>query len=184
MNVKRLFRGPIFWVSMVILLVLLGTSIVASLGGPAEISTSQAVSDIQSNQVSAATIIDRDQVLELTLRNGSEVRSQFVTGQGVELANLLQTKVDGGQLPEGYNIVVPQDNILLSLLFTLLPFALIILLLFFFMTQMQGGGSRLMNFGKAKAKPVNKDMPQSTFADVAGADEAVEELQEIKEFLA
>ncbi len=168
---------------MVVLLVLLGSSIVASLGGPAEISTSQAVSDIQTNQVREATIIDRDQVLELTLRNGSEVRSQFVTGQGVELQNLLQEKVDGGQLPDGYNIVVPQDNLLVSLLFTLLPFALIILLLFFFMTQMQGGGSRLMSFGKSKAKVVSKDMPQTTFADVAGADEAVEELQEIKEFL-
>jgi len=183
MNVKRLFRGPIFWIGMVVLLVLLGSSIVASLGGPAEISTSQAVSDIQTNQVREATIIDRDQVLELTLRNGSEVRSQFVTGQGVELQNLLQEKVDGGQLPDGYNIVVPQDNLLVSLLFTLLPFALIILLLFFFMTQMQGGGSRLMSFGKSKAKVVSKDMPQTTFADVAGADEAVEELQEIKEFL-
>ena len=57
------------------------------------------------------------------------------------------------------------------------------MLLFFFMNQMQGGGSRVMNFGKSKAKIVTKDMPQTTFADVAGADEAVEELQEIKEFL-
>ena len=52
------------------------------------------------------------------------------------------------------------------------------------MGQMQGGGSRVMNFGKSRAKLVNKDMPKVTFADVAGADEAVEELQEIKEFLA
>ncbi|MFZ8927255.1 MAG: ATP-dependent zinc metalloprotease FtsH, partial [Candidatus Nanopelagicales bacterium] len=57
-----------------------------------------------------------------------------------------------------------------------------ILLLFFFMSQMQGGG-RIMNFGKSKAKAVSKDMPKTTFADVAGADEAVEELEEIKEFL-
>lgn len=184
MNVKRLFRGPIFWVGLVVLLVLIGTSIVSSLGGPAQVDTSQAVSDIQANRVESATVIDRDQVLELTLRSGEEVRSQFIAGQGLELQNLLQEKVDGGQLPGGYNIVVPQDNLLVSLLFTLLPFALIILLLFFFMTQMQGGGSRLMSFGKSKAKVVSKDMPQTTFADVAGADEAVEELQEIKEFLA
>jgi cell division protease FtsH len=51
------------------------------------------------------------------------------------------------------------------------------------MTRMQGGGSKIMQFGKSKAKMVSKDMPQVTFADVAGADEAVEELQEIKEFL-
>jgi len=49
---------------------------------------------------------------------------------------------------------------------------------------MQGGGGRLMNFGKSKAKAITKDMPQTTFEDVAGADEAVEELVEIKDFLA
>ena len=183
MNVKRLFHGPIFWVGIVVLLVLLGSSIISSLGGPTQVDTSQAVSDIQANRVAGATIIDRDQVLELTLRDGSEIVSQYVDGQGVQLQELLQTKVDAGQLPDGYNIVVPQDNILISLLFTLLPFALIILLLFFFMSQMQGGGSRLMSFGKSKAKIVSKDMPQTTFADVAGADEAVEELHEIKDFL-
>jgi len=183
MNIKRLFRGPIFWVGIVVLLVLLGSSIISSLGGPTQVDTSQAVSDIQANRVAGATIIDRDQVLELTLRDGSEIVSQYVDGQGVQLQELLQTKVDAGQLPDGYNIVVPQDNILISLLFTLLPFALIILLLFFFMSQMQGGGSRLMSFGKSKAKIVSKDMPQTTFADVAGADEAVEELHEIKDFL-
>ncbi len=183
MNVKRWFRGPIFWVGIVVLLVIVGSSIISGLGGPTQVDTSQAISDIQSNRVASATIVDRDQVLELTLRDGSQIVSQYVDGQGVQLQNLLQQKVDSGQLPEGYNIVVPQDNLLVSLLFTLLPFALIILLLFFFMTQMQGGGSRLMQFGKSKAKVVAKDMPQTTFADVAGADEAVEELQEIKEFL-
>jgi len=183
MNVKRWFRGPIFWVGIVVLLVIVGSSIISGLGGPTQVDTSQAISDIQNNRVASATIVDRDQVLELTLRDGSQIVSQYVDGQGVQLQNLLQQKVDGGQLPEGYNIVVPQDNLLVSLLFTLLPFALIILLLFFFMTQMQGGGSRLMQFGKSKAKVVAKDMPQTTFADVAGADEAVEELQEIKEFL-
>ena len=183
MNVKRLFRGPIFWVGIVVLLVLVGSSIVSGLGGPTQVDTSQAISDIQNNRVASATIVDRDLVLDLTLRDGGEIVSQYVDGQGVQLQNLLQTKVDAGQLPDGYNIVVPQDNLLVSLLFTLLPFALIILLLFFFMSQMQGGGSRLMQFGKSKAKVVTKDMPQTTFADVAGADEAVEELQEIKEFL-
>ncbi len=184
MNVKRWFRGPIFWVGIVVLLVIIGSSIISGLGGPAQVDTSTAISDIQNNRVTSATIVDRDQVLELTLRDGSQIVSQYVDGQGVQLQNLLQEKVDGGQLPEGYNIVVPQDNLLVSLLFTLLPFALIILLLFFFMSQMQGGGSRLMQFGKSKAKVVAKDMPQTNFADVAGADEAVEELQEIKEFLA
>ncbi|HEX2143581.1 MAG TPA: ATP-dependent zinc metalloprotease FtsH, partial [Glycomyces sp.] len=66
---------------------------------------------------------------------------------------------------------------------SLLPIVLIVLLLLFFMSQMQGGGSRVLNFGKSKAKMVSKDTPKTTFDDVAGADEAVEELREIKDFL-
>ena len=60
---------------------------------------------------------------------------------------------------------------------------MIFLLFFVFMNQMQGGGSRVMNFGKSRAKLITKDTPKTTFADVAGADEAIEELEEIKEFL-
>jgi cell division protease FtsH len=51
------------------------------------------------------------------------------------------------------------------------------------MNNAQGGGNRVMSFGKSRAKQLNKDMPKTTFADVAGADEAVEELYEIKDFL-
>jgi cell division protease FtsH len=87
-------------------------------------------------------------------------------------------------LPGGYNVVVPSENILVTLLVSLLPFILLVLIMVFIFSQMQGGGSRIMNFGKSKAKMITKDMPQTTFADVAGADEAVEELEEIKDFLA
>jgi len=111
------------------------------------------------------------------------VRSHFITGQGVELQNLLQEKTDAGQLPGGYNVVVPSENLLVTLFISLLPFALLILLMVFIFSQMQGGGGRLMNFGKSKAKAITKDMPQTTFEDVAGSDEAVEELVEIKDFL-
>src|SRR5688500_5665341 len=70
-----------------------------------------------------------------------------------------------------------------SILATLLPLALIILLFLFLMNQVQGGGGRVMQFAKSKAKLITKDMPKTTFADVAGAQEAIEELGEIKEFL-
>ncbi|MCX8527485.1 MAG: ATP-dependent zinc metalloprotease FtsH [Candidatus Nanopelagicales bacterium] len=166
------------------MLVLLGSSLVSGVGSPSQVDTGKAIADIQSGQVDTATIIDRDQTLDLTLKDGSKVRAQYVTGQGIVLQQQLQTKADAGQLPGGYNVVVPSDNVLLSLLVSLLPVALIVLLFFFLMGQMQGGGSRIMNFGKSKAKVVSKDMPKTTFADVAGADEAVEELEEIKDFLA
>ena len=168
---------------MAIVLVLLGSSLLSNIGGPETIDTSEAVSDISQNKVDSATLIDRDQVLEMTLKDGTDVRTQYIVGQGVDLQKLLQSKADAGQLPGGYTVKVPSESILVTLLVSLLPIALIVLLLFFFMNQMQGGGNRIMNFGKSKAKAVSKDMPKTTFADVAGADEAVEELQEIKEFL-
>ncbi len=66
----------------------------------------------------------------------------------------------------------------------MLPFVIILGLFWFLMSRMQGGGSRVMQFGKSRAKLVSKETPQVTFADVAGVDEAVEELEEIKDFLA
>lgn len=184
MDFKRLIRGPIFWIVLAVLLVLLGSSLISGLGGPEQVDTGVAVSDIQAGNVDTAVITDRDQVLDLTLKDGTKVRTSYVTGQGVNLQELLQQKADAGQLAGGYNVVVPSESLLMTLLVSLLPIALIVFLLFFFMGQMQGGGSRIMNFGKSKAKLITKDMPQTTFADVAGAEEAVEELQEIKEFLA
>ena len=183
MNYKRLIRGPIFWIVLAVLLVLLGSSLISGLGAPAQVDTGAAVSDIKAGNVDTAVITDRDQVLDLTLKDGTKVRTSYVTGQGVNLQELLQEKADAGQLAGGYNVVVPSDSLLMTLLVSLLPIALIIFLLFFFMSQMQGGGSGIMKFGKSKAKLITKDMPQTTFADVAGAEEAVEELQEIKEFL-
>ena len=181
---KKLLRGPIFWIAMAVLFVLIGSSFISGIGAPEQVDTSVAITDIQTNNVDTATIVDRDQVLELTLKDGTKSRAQYVDGQGVKLQELLQAKADAGQLPGGYNIVVPTESVLVTLLISLLPIALIVLLFFFLMSQMQGGGSKVMQFGKSKAKMITKDMPQTTFADVAGADEAVEELQEIKDFLA
>src|SRR5690606_3746339 len=87
--------------------------------------------------------------------------------------------------PEGgYNSEVPRTSWLAAMAQVLLPFIIIIALFWFIFSRMQGGGSRVMQFGKSKAKLVTKETPQVTFADVAGVDEAVEELEEIKDFLA
>ena len=181
---KRVARGPLLWILLAVLLVLLGSSLVSNASGVKDVDTWQAVDYIEQNQAKSATLIDREQRIELTLQDDSKVRSEYITGQGLELQNQLQAKKDAGQLPDGYTVEVPRDNIFVTLIVSLLPVVLIVALLFFFMSQMQGGGSRIMNFGKSKAKAITKDMPQTTFADVAGEDEAVEELEEIKEFLA
>ena len=184
MDLKRIFRGPIFWIALAVIFVLVGSTLISGVGAPEEVDTSVAISQIQSGSVDTATITDRDQVLELVLKNGDTVRATYVTGQGVVLQELLQVRADSGALPGGYNVVVPSENILFTLLVSLIPFILLVLIMVFIFSKMQGGGSRLMQFGKSKAKLVSKDMPQTTFADVAGAAEAVEELEEIKDFLA
>ena len=76
-----------------------------------------------------------------------------------------------------------RENIWLSILFQFLPIILLFGLFMWLMNSMQGGGNRIMQFGKSRAKLQSKDAPKVTFADVAGADEAIEELREIKEFL-
>ena len=82
-----------------------------------------------------------------------------------------------------YNVESEKSSVLLSLLTFILPFVLFLGFWLFLMNQVQGGGSKVMSFGKSRAKRMSADSPKITFRDVAGVDEAVEELHEIKEFL-
>jgi len=125
------------------------------------------------------TLKDNELKITGTVKSNSHrFESSYTQNQGQALYDLLTKK--------GVNVVrVDQrgQSVILQLLIQLLPFALILLLFFFLMQQMQGGGNRVMSFGKSKARLVTKDQPKITFQDVAGVDEAVEELEEIKEFL-
>jgi ATP-dependent Zn protease len=67
-DVRKLLRGPIFWIALAVLFVLIGSTFISGIGAPEQVDTSKAISQIQSNNVDTATIVDRDQVLELTLK--------------------------------------------------------------------------------------------------------------------
>ncbi len=185
MDIKRLLRGPVVWVIVALTVVFVGASLFNT-NRYSKIDTSQALDLIQKDKVASATIIDRDQRLELTLKQGetvdgaNRVMAYYVEPRGVQIVDLLKAHPPD----QGFDDSVATSSWISSLLITVLPLLLILGLFWFLMSQMQGGGSRVMNFGKSRAKLVNKDMPKVTFSDVAGADEAVEELQEIKEFLA
>jgi cell division protease FtsH len=84
---------------------------------------------------------------------------------------------------KAWNVKVPTTSFLASLFFSFAPILVIGFLILLFMGNAQGG-NRIFSFGRSKAKMQNKENPQNTFADVAGADEAVAELREIKDFLA
>ena len=184
MDVKRYFRGPFFWVVIVILAVLVVTSLSSVTGGYKQVDTNVALKAIEAGKVAEAKVVDRDQRLELTLRDGVEVdgsgkiQTDYVQARQRQIISQLQTYV-----PNGFTDSVPRTNLFVSLFISFLPVLILVLLFLFFFNQMQGGGSRVMQFGKSKAKLISKDTPKTTFKDVAGADEAVEELEEIKEFL-
>src|SRR6201994_3055117 len=145
--------------------------------------TSKVVSLINNHQVKSAKITDKNQTIQVTTNSGQQYQADWVSGQGLQLQEALQKQADAGQLKDGYTVSIPSSNSVWSLLLSLIPYIVIALFFFLLLSQMQGGGSRVMNFGKSKAKLITKDTPKTTFADVAGADEAIEELQEIKEFL-
>ena len=179
MNIKRIVRGPVFWIVVVVFLALIVAQVMTAGGGYEKKDTSTVIDAIKNGDAKQVTLIDRDQEVRVELDNGDKIKANYIEPQGQQLADLVQEVPP----PDGQISEVPSEGWLVTLLFTFGPILLILGLLFFFMTQMQGGGSRVMNFGKSRAKVVTKDMPQTTFTDVAGADEAVEELQEIKEFL-
>ena len=179
MDLKRYFRGP-FVAVLVMLLVFFVVYEYASSGNAyTPTDTSRVVSLIQKGDVKSALLTDKEQTIQITTKSGQKYEASWVGNEGQQLAQLLQTK----QPPQGWNVNVPKSSSVWSLIFSWLPFLLVILIFFFMLNQMQGGGSRVMNFGKSKAKLITKDTPKTTFADVAGADEAIEELQEIKDFL-
>jgi cell division protease FtsH len=165
---------------LIVLAVIVITNVLSGMGGPKAVETHEAystISQLSPNTDAHVLIVDGDQSLVVTKDDGSKITSQFNEGQQSAIIELARK----AGVP--WNSTKPRSSIWVSILVSLIPIALMLLLLFFFLNQMQGGGSRIMNFGKAKTKAVSKDMPKTTFADVAGVDEAVEELHEIKEFL-
>ncbi|MET9339408.1 ATP-dependent zinc metalloprotease FtsH [Nonomuraea sp. NPDC003804] len=191
MDLKRFTRGPLLWILGIVVLLLLVTTMWSGDGNFKTADTSTVLKQIRDGNVSNAKVVDKDQRIELTLNtpvkigdvSTNRIQSSWVAGQGVQLVDELEKQDQAGKLKNGFNVEVPQENFLIGLLVSFLPIVIIVLIFLFIMNQMQGGGSRVMNFGKSKAKLITKDTPKTTFADVAGADEAIEELQEIKEFL-
>src|ERR1700728_3584328 len=191
MELRRFFRAPLLLIAVAVLLLLFVLDYANSGSSYQTVDTSEIVSLINQGQVKSAVITDKNQTIQITTKktvqigtqSGTEFEASWVSGQGLTLQQALQTQSQKGALTDGYNITIPKSNALLDLLPTAFIYLVIFLLFFFMLSQMQGGGSRVMNFGKSRAKLITKDTPKTTFADVAGADEAIEELQEIKEFL-
>ena len=182
MKLKSVLRSPLIWILLAVMALLIGSNAATGSTASEKVDTWKIVDDIQQGRAKSVTLVDKDQLINVTLTDGTKVTANYISGQGTDLIDLLKAEKAAGNIPDGYNVKVPSQSFLVSLLASVLPIILILGLLFYFMGKMQGGG-QVMKFGKSKAKMITKDMPQTTFADVAGAAEAVQELDEIREFL-
>jgi cell division protease FtsH len=183
MDLKRIFRGWVLAILLVVVVFLFVFRLAGSSQTFKQVNTSRVIAAIENGSVTKATLNDTSQSIQITTTSGQNLQADWVGNQGGRLAGILQSQAQAGNLKGGYNVEHPSGSSFWTLILSWLPFLAIFVLFFFLLNQMQGGGSRVMNFGKSKAKLVTKDTPKTTFADVAGADEAIEELQEIKEFL-
>ena len=183
MNLKKLTRNPIIYIVVIGLLLLVGFWLITSLNGARQISTQEGLELLKGNTVTEATNTDGDQRVDMTLNapyeGANEVQFYYVSARALEVVDAIDT----ANPADGYNDVVPQPSFFDGFLSLLIPLVILGLLFWFLLSSAQGGGSKVMQFGKSRAKLVSKESPTVTFQDVAGAEEAIEELEEIKDFL-
>ncbi|MCT1458594.1 ATP-dependent zinc metalloprotease FtsH [Aestuariimicrobium sp. p3-SID1156] len=187
-NVKKAFRGPVLWILLALVLIIAAMNFASQATGFKDVPTSEVVAAINGTEkLQKVELIDGEQTIRVTKDGGkTKIKSQWVDNYGQELIPQLEKRVANKSLDEWVSSN-PRPGLLTSLLYNVLPFLLLIIGFFFVMNLVQGGaggGRGVMGFGKSRAKIASKDTPQTTFKDVAGCEEAIEELHEIKEFLA
>ena len=170
-------RQILIWVFMGTCLVFLWQFVVKSTnqGQEKNISLTQLLNDADSGKVADIVV------------NGDEVTGHYRDDAKNQFHTIIPTGYQGwdGLRNHGVNITIKDTNTSgwVNFLIQLAPFALLLGLWFFLLRQMQSGGNKAMSFGKSKARLLSMQQKKITFKDVAGVDEAKEELQEIIEFL-
>ena len=178
---NRFFRSALFPLVVIVLLVYLASqTLIPHSKKTTKETYSSLISTVKKDPKSISTVVfnPRKQQITATLTDGSKVKVNYASDQAqIQFQNLLQkNKVTFDSKGTG-------SSAWWGLIGTLLPLFILLGFWLFLMNQVQGGGSKVMSFGKSRAKRMAPDSPKIGFKDVAGVDEAVEELQEIKEFL-
>jgi cell division protease FtsH len=186
--VRRFFKSAAFPILLVVILAFVAQKVISSPDTSKAPTYNELVASkandglIATGKIEKITINTKDNSLDVTKKGpNGESGESFSTGYPPNTEQSLLNLIDENKVPT--TVHGTGGSSLLSLLTYILPFVLFFGFWIFLMNQMQGGGSRVMNFGKSKAKRMSVDAPKITFRDVAGVDEAVQELQEIKEFL-
>ena len=183
MDVKKITRNPLIYVVLIGLLLIGGYMLISSLGSAKQISTQEGLDLLKGGTVTKVVNTDGDQRVDMQLskpfQGADSVQFYYVDARAADVVSA----IDSAKPKDGFNDLVPRPNWFDGILSLLIPMILLGLLFWWLLSSAQGGGSKIMQFGKSRAKLVSKETPTVTFADVAGADEAIEELHEIKEFL-
>ncbi len=182
---QKFFKSPVAWIVLSLLFLILGMQLFSSMAGFETVPTSTTLAQLGGDaKLKSVKLIDGEQLIQVTDATGKRTQSAWVGNQVDDVLPLLEKRKAAGTLEEwtGTN---PSPGLLQTFLYTGVPFLILILAFFWIMRSMSNSGAGgPLSFGKSKAKLVSKDTPKTTFKDVAGAEEAVEELEEIKEFLA
>jgi cell division protease FtsH len=197
MGNKRLWRTAIFYLIIVFVVILVWTKSPSLFGNDKTKDLSWFEDKLAAGEIAEVTIKDKDNIVLGTLVSGEEFEVSYPADYSGDLVGEINEYRELANSPDAEmaqkyaaykNLEVKVDAQggfdFLGIVLNLLPFLLIVVLFFFLFQQMQGGGSKVMSFGKSRAKVVNKEHARVTFKDVAGVDEAVEELEEIRDFLA
>ncbi len=176
---SRFFKSAAFPILIVVVLAFFAQKLIGSSTSKAAPTFGQTVQSINQGDIKTMSLDQKDNSADVTLTDGTK----YTVGYPDSMSKYM---VQQAIKYDGASSVTVQDkssSAWLSLLTYLLPFVIFIGFWIFLMNQVQGGGSKVMSFGKSRAKRMSVDSPKITFRDVAGVDEAVEELHEIKEFL-
>jgi len=182
--VSKFFKSAAFPILIVVVLAFFAQKLIGTSNHQPPYTFGNLIQQLQSGQVKSLSLHVSDNTVNLTTVTGQHYTVGYPDQYATTLISDVQKDVQSGGLQaNAFNIIGKQSSGWLSLLTYLLPFVIFIGFWIFLMNQVQGGGSKVMSFGKSRAKRMSVDSPKITFRDVAGVDEAVEELHEIKEFL-
>ncbi|MCL2768996.1 MAG: ATP-dependent zinc metalloprotease FtsH [Solirubrobacterales bacterium] len=176
---SRFFKSAAFPLLIVVVLAFFASKLIPSGGGSGRVHTYGTLvsTELPNHEVESAVLKQKSSAVAVTLIN----KEKYEVGYPPYAAPQLIEELRAGHAK--FNVEADKSSIWLGLLTYAIPLILFLGFWLFLMNQVQGGGSRVMSFGKSRAKRLSADSPKITFRDVAGVDEAVEELHEIKEFL-
>jgi cell division protease FtsH len=178
---SRFFKSAAFPILIVVVLAFFAQKLIGNSSHGPHYTFGNLIYQLDHGQVKSLSLDQKDNSAAVVTTRNQKYTVGYPDSYASTLINDATRELPTGS--SGLDVQSKSSSGWLSLLTYILPFIIFIGFWIFIMNQVQGGGSKVMSFGKSRAKRMSVDSPKITFRDVAGVDEAVEELHEIKEFL-